>query len=111
MEEPKLNLNSSISNFIKSWKKYGWKETIKKLKYQYIMLETPEGIIKKRIVGYVGGICGLILAMWILLMKGMWYVTIAIGFSILIMYANLKGDMKQLQVLKDLEEQFKKEIE
>jgi len=102
----KLNVIKAITNFIKSWKKYGFKETKKKLYYNYVMLETPEGIIKKRIFGGIGAISGLIMAMFIFLYRRMWYVTIIMGFSALIMYANLKGDLKQLQILKDLEKQF-----
>lgn len=103
-----MNKEKPVSNFIKSWKKYGFKETLRKLKYNYVMLETPEGIVKKRIVGGVGAISGLIMAMFIFLYKGTWYLTIIMGFSSLILYANLKGDLKQLQVLKDLEKQFPK---
>jgi len=104
----KIDPIKGITNFIKSWKKYGFKEARKKLYYNYVMLETPEGIIKKRILGGVGSISGLIMAMFIFLYRGMWFITIIMGFSALIMYANLKGDLKQLQVLKDLEKQFPK---
>jgi hypothetical protein len=105
----KTSIIKGISNFIKSWKKYGLKKTIEKWKYNYIMLETPQGIIKKRIWGGIGTISGLIIAMFIFLYKQMWYITIIMGFSALIVYANLKGDLKQLQTLKDLEKEFEEE--
>ena len=106
MNKNKVTTDKAISKLYKHIKKHGWKETMKKWKYNYIMLETPEGIIKKRIFGGIGAICGLIFALLIFLYKGLWYITIAMGFSIIIMYANLKADMKQLQILKDLKEKF-----
>lgn len=109
MNEEKIDTTKAIFKFINSIRKYGWKETIKKLKYNFIMLETPEGIVKKRIWGGIGAISGLIIAMFIFLYNKTWYLTIIMGFSALILYANLKGDLKQLQVLKDLEKQFPKE--
>ena len=104
----KNNLNpiKAISNIISSWKKYGFKETRKKLYYNYVMLETPESMVKKRITGGIGAIFGLVFAIIFFIRKGVWYITIPIGFSILILYANLKGDLKQLQILKDLKKQF-----
>jgi hypothetical protein len=107
MNKITLNPVKAVSNFIKSCRKYGYKETMKKWKYNYLMLETPEGLIKKRIIGYIGGIFGIVFAIIVFIRRGFWFITIAMGFSVLIMYANLKGDLKQLQVLKDLKEQFK----
>ena len=103
-----LSIINAISNLIKSWKKYGFKETKKKLYYNYVMLETPESMVKKRIVGNAGAMCGLIFAMLVFLFRGLILFPIIFGFSSLIMYSNLKGDLKQLQILKDLEEQFPK---
>ncbi len=102
----KLNPGKAIYNVIKSIRKYGFKETKKKLYYNYVMLETPESMVKKRIVGNSGAMCGLILAMFVFLFRGLILFPIIFGFSSLIMYSNLKGDLKQLQILKDLEKQF-----
>ena len=101
-----LNPIKAISNIIKSWKKYGFKETKKRLYYNYVMLETPESIVEKRIIGHVGAIFGLVFAVIVFLLRGLILFPVIFFFSILILYANLKGDLKQLQILKDLKKQF-----
>lgn len=95
-----------IFNFIRHCRIYGFRETFEKWKYNYYMLDTPEQLLKKEIIGYIGGIGGLLLAMVMFTVRGMWFVCIAMGFSIFIMYAQLKGKLKSLQILRDVQKDF-----
>jgi len=93
---------------MKYWRKYGWKKTWKQLKYNYVMLDTPEQLLRKEIIGYIGAIIGMLVGITMFIWKGTWYYTIAMLFTILIFYAQLKGKLKQLKILKEMEEQYKK---
>ena len=99
-------MKNPITNFYRAVKKYGWSEAWSKLKYNYIMLETPESIIHKKIIGYMGAIFGLGVSMIAFWWTGKWYISIALFFSLLIMYASLKGELKQQQILKDIKKDF-----
>ncbi len=104
-KQPEIKL-SNLLNVYRLIKKIGWKATKKKWYYNYIMLETPDQLLKKEIFGYIGTIGGLLIAIIIFISRGYWYVTIAMAFSLLIMYAKLKGTLKQQQELKNIQEQF-----
>lgn len=99
-------MKNPIINFYRAVKKYGWSEAWSKLRYQYVMLETPESIIQKKILGYLGTIIGLGVSMVIFWWNGKWYLSITLFFSLLIMYAMLKGELKQQQILKDIKKDF-----
>lgn len=102
---------SNLLNVYRSIKKIGWKKTKEKWYYNYVMLETPEQLLRKEIYGYIGTIGGLLIAIVIFISRGLWYVCIAMAFSLLIMYSKLKGTLKQQQELKDIEEQFQEQTE
>ena len=91
-----------LTNFIRAWKKYGFKETCKKLKYNFVMLSTPESLLQQEIIGYIGSIGGLVLAIVFLLYYRIWYIVFVLGFGIVIQQAQLRGKLKQKQILKDL---------
>ena len=101
-----LDIEKASSKIIKSIKKHGWKKTWENLKYNFVMLETPKGMVKKRIMGGVVAICGLIIVTFIFLFRGSWGLSLIMCGTFLIFYSNLKGDLKQLRILKDLEEEF-----
>jgi hypothetical protein len=90
-------------NFINWWKEKGFNEAFKKLKYNFIMLETPEQILKIELISYFGMIFGIIFAIVFLIYFKMWYVTIAAMFSLLLQYAGMKHKWQQLQQLKDIQ--------
>ncbi len=102
---------SNLLNVYRSIRKIGWKKTKEKWYYSYVMLETPEQLLKKEIFGYIGTIGGLLLAIIIMISRGYWYITIAMAFSLLIMYSKLKGTLKQQQELKNIKEQFNADTE
>ena len=95
-----------IINLFKHAKKHGWKKTMQDWKYNFIMLESPEQILRKEIIGYIGTLMGLLLASVIFISRGMWFISVIMCFSMLIAYANLKGKLKQSQILKDIKKQF-----
>lgn len=98
----------AIKNLYKHWKKHGWKKTKKELYRNYVMLETPQQLLKKEIMGYLGGILGfLIIIVFFITTKRYLYI-VSTGFMLLIFYAQLKGKLKHLQQLKDMEEEFGK---
>jgi len=93
-------------NFFTYWKKYGFTKALNKLKYNFIMLEDAESLILIQLIGYIGTMFGTIFALVFLIAFGMWYISIAIGFSLLIQYSGLKSVWQQYQQLKDIKEQF-----
>lgn len=90
-----------IINLFKYARKHGWKETFKQWKYNYLMLETPEQLIKKEIIGYLGSIIGMCIAIVMFVLLGYWYLVVAIAFTILIQYSQLVGKLKVLQQFKE----------
>ena len=92
----------ALNNFIKSVRKVGWKETWKQLKYNFVMLESPEQLLKIEITGFAGALFGTLFAFIYLLVVGMWYITIAVGFSVLITYSGLKQKLQQRQQLENI---------
>ena len=94
----------AITNLIKSIKREGWKRTKKKWYYNFVMLQTPEKLMEQEITGYIGSMVGIVFAMIFMWIKGLWYITFAMAFSLLILYAQLKGKLKQKQILKDIKD-------
>ena len=90
-------------NFLTYSKKYGIKKSVAKLKYSFIMLETPEQILMIEMIAFSGMIVGVIFAIVFLIYFGMWYLTGAAAFSILLQYAGLKNKWQQYQQLKDIQ--------
>ena len=101
-----LNPIKSIVKFFKYWKKHGWNKTSKDLKYNYLMLETPENLLKKEITSYIGVLGALLLALVFLAFRGFWYISLIMLFSIAISYYQMKGKLIQLKKLKEMTEQF-----
>lgn len=91
-----------IRNFIRSVKKVGWKETWKQFKYNFVMLETPEQQMKIEIIGFYGSMAGTLFALIYLLFTGLWFITFAVGFSLLIQYGGLKGKLQRRQQFEDV---------
>jgi len=53
-------MRNPITNFIKHWKKHGFKKTIEQLRFNYIMLEAPMSLINKQLMFYhfvLSGLC------------------------------------------------------
>ena len=96
-------------NFFTYWKEYGWKKALEKLKYNFVMLEDAEHLIMLNFIGYIGTMFGTLFALIFLLYLGMWYISFAIGFSLLIQYSGLKATWQQRQQMKDINAQFEEE--
>ena len=103
-------MKNPISNFIRSVKEIGWKETYEKIKYNYAMLDTPEQLLKKELFGYFGAMMGTLIGLYFLIAKGFWYISIPVAFSMLIMYAQFKGKLKQLTILKNMDREIRKQL-
>ena len=99
-------MENPILRLIRYVKKHGWEKAKKEWKRQYLLLETPEQLLKKEIIGYTGALFGMTIAIIVLLMRGTWYLTIAMVFVTFIMWTQLKGRLKQKQLLKDIKENF-----
>lgn len=104
MKQEKFNI---ISYAIK----HTWKEAWEKTKYRYAMLDTPEQIAKKEVIGLIGSIFGLLFAMLFLVLNGSWYFLIALAFGIYLMGMQLKLKLKYIYALRDIEKQFGEEDE
>jgi hypothetical protein len=96
-----------IVSLFKYAHKHGWKETFKQWKYNYLMLETPEQLIKKEIIGYIGSIIGMCIAIMMFVFLGYWYLVVAIAFTILIQYSQLVGKLKVLEQFRESQERLK----
>ncbi len=93
-------------NFFKYWEKHGFRKTALQWKENYLSLDSPELLLKKEIINYIGLIGALLVATVILLGRGAWYISLIMIFSIGISYINLRGKLIQLKKLKDMMKQF-----
>ena len=93
-------------NFFKHWKKHGLKKTVEEWRYQFVMLDTPEGLTKKEAIGYSGALIGGIWGIIYYLLQGNWGFMILLAGISLVFYSQMKGKLKQLQMLKDMKERF-----
>jgi len=85
-------------------------KTVKQWKYNVIMLETPEQNLKTQIIGYIGSMVGLLIAMIIMVFwRNLWFICIPMAFSELILWANLKQILKHKQLLDDIKKENKEE--
>ena len=96
-------------NLIKYWKKHGWQKTKKEWTKNYLLLETPENLLKKEIIGYAGMIAGSALAFILFVMDGLWRVSLLFVMSIWLLYVQLKGKLISLKRLRDMEKSFRGE--
>jgi hypothetical protein len=72
---------------------------------------TPVELLRTEIVGYVGSIIGTLFAMGFLIYFGMWYITLAIVFNLLIQGSQLIGKWQQYNLLKKMETMTQELIE
>ncbi len=107
MKQDSLNFKN-LFKVIKYWKQHGFKETMKKWHYNYIMLETPESSLKKELFGQAGTMGGLLLAFVMLIANGVWYVSVAVFFGIYLTWINFKRTLQQLRQMRNIKEEFNK---
>ena len=98
---------NGLKNFIKIWKRDGWNETWKQFKVRFYEQQTPERLQQQEIVGYIGSLVGLLLALIVTLLTGLWYLSIIMLFASFITYVKLKGLLKQKKVMKEIKEMYK----
>ena len=98
-------------NFLSYWKEKGFKSALSKLKYNFVMLENAEQLLLMSIIGYAGTMFGTVFALVFLISLGMWYISIAIVFTLLIQYSGLKSVWQQYQQLKDIQKQFEEDTQ
>ena len=101
--DTKKNKGNGIIKFYKHWKKHGFKKTMDQLKYNYIMLETPQQILKKQLIGYSGSMVATILCGTIFFIKGSWYITVLFFFTLFIQYAGFKQTLQQFYTINNIE--------
>lgn len=100
-----IKMNNPL-NLFKYWRKWGWKKTKKEWTKQYLMLETPENLLKKEIGGYIGMMAALLFALVVFAFKKSWSVAILFLVSIYIAYTQMKGKLMQLHKLNEMTRQF-----
>ena len=101
MKRPEQLLKKGAFKHIK---KHGFRKFLKDWKYNFIMLQTPEHLLNQEIYGMAGTIVGLILIFIAIAYTKRYYILLAIAFSGLIIYSQLKQKLQQKQTMKDLKE-------
>ncbi len=98
-----------LINFIRIWKRDGFRETWEQFQIRFYEQQTPERLIAQEIFGYCGSIGGIILAVIVLLSLKIWYYAPFLVFIGWIQYVQLKGKLKQRRSLKEIKEMYKEE--
>ena len=98
---------SNPLNLFKYLKKYGWKKTRQEWTKKYLMLETPENLLKKEIYTQLGYLGAIVFAFVVFFMKDMWSVSILFFFVFVMAFFQLKGKLIQYYKLKEMTKQFK----
>jgi len=93
-------------NFFKHWKKHGYRKTVEAWKKNYYFLDTPEQLLRKEIISYIGIIGAQLIALVILAFRGVWYISLIMLFGIGIGYYAMKGKLMQLRKLREMTRQF-----
>ena len=95
-----------IIQFIKHWKKHGLKQTLKDWKRNFLILQTPELIIKQKIQGSIAMIIGLTIILSVLIWGKIYYAIVAVLAGMFIQYVSLKEFSAQQQVIRELKEKY-----
>lgn len=104
-----MSKKNPVRKLIKSTKEIGWKKTWGKWKYNFIMLDTPQQLLRKEVYGWTGALCGNGLAFILTAWTKNYIMLMLYAGLMLVFYSNVKGKLKQLQTLKDIEENFAQE--
>lgn len=65
---------------------------------------TPAQLLQAKMVGYLGGTIGLLLALIVLVTQGLWYWTVFLVFMILIQAIEYLSTKKQYETAKQMQE-------
>jgi len=95
-----------IINFIKHWKKHGYKKTIKEWKLNFYKLQTPELITKQRIQGSLAMMLGLLIIFGTFIYRKQYLFLLAIGAGLFLNYISLKQFLAQKEALRRLKEDY-----
>lgn len=98
-----------ITNFVRVARRDGWKEAWKKLKYQFVMLQTPESRIKQELWGYAGTMTGLFIATPFMAWIGKWYFCFVTVGGFWLSFTNFRGRLQQLYTIKEIKQKMKNE--
>jgi len=88
-------------------RKYGWEKTKEEWVKQYLLLETPESLMRKEIVGYVINLVGLLIIITYFVWSKRWVFLTATAGGFIIFYYQLKMKLRSYRQLKDLRRQAK----
>ena len=83
-------MKNPIKQFIIHWKEHGLKQTLKDLRRNFLLLQTPELINKQKIQGTFAMFFGLIFIFVVLAWAKTYYTLVAIGAGIFMSYIGLK---------------------
>ena len=95
-----------IINFIKHWKKYGLKKTLKDWELNFYKLQTPELITKQRIQGSIAMMVGLLLILGVFIYRKQYLFMLAIGAGLFLNYISLKQFLTQREALRKMKEDY-----
>lgn len=95
-----------VYKFYKSVRKIGLSKTWHKVTYNYALLETPENLLKKQIIGHIGTMFGITIGIIFVIPSKTWWLSIVLGFILLSTYAQFKGALKQLKTLRQIKGEF-----
>ena len=91
---------------LKVVKRDGVKESYRKWKYNYYMLETPENILRKELLSLFATTCGLLIATPFMFYSGRWYFSIVTLAGAWLSWLSFKTKKKQLITLEEIKKEF-----
>jgi len=106
-EQNKTKRGNPFIQFIKYSRKHGFKQALKQTNENLITLYTPESALKTQIIGYTGMMIGIMVAVIMFFLKGVWYLSIISIFSFLIMQSQLRMCIKQRRILMQINKEIK----
>ena len=97
-------------NFLKYWRKHGWKKTWDDSKYNYVVLDTPVQLLKKELYGHATALLGFLIAFgWAAGTGNWWLIVLFLGMTY-VQYVQFKQKLLHYNKIKKLEAEFDKEV-
>jgi len=99
-----MNKKERRAELVRLYRQEGLKAAFAKWRYNFIMFDTPEHQLNQKVFGVAGSFTFLVISAIVLTWQGRWYIGVALAFTALVQYADLKGTLKQRKILKEIKE-------
>ena len=84
---------SGLKQFLICWKRDGFKKTWKRMKYNYVMLDSPEQMLKKEIWGGCGMLGAIVLVLSVFAYRKQYFLLPLFVFIFYVNFTQVKGKL------------------